>query len=164
MKKIICMMMIGLFLVSCGEKSVPAFADMGSLADAICRGAGMDRDSVYREEVDDDSAFAFGITEEEFDSRVENAVCLREIVDSKGRALYVFEAENENDSAWLAQKLYASYEFAPCDAAEKMTVACAGKYVMLFKSSAAEIESAVESFRALSGGALRFRKDMENHA
>ena len=164
MKKIICMMMIGLFLVSCGEKSVPAFADMGSLADAICRGAGMDRDSVYREEVDGDSAFTFGITEEEFDRRVENAVCLREIDDSKGRALYVFEAESENDSAWLAQKLYASYEFAPCDAAEKMTVACAGKYVMLFKSSAAEIESAVESFRALSGGALRFRKDMDNRA
>lgn len=164
MKKIICMMMIGLFLVSCGEKSVPAFADMGSLADEICRGAGLDRDSVYREEVEEDSAFAFGISEEEFDRRVENAVCLREIVDSKGRALYVFEAESENDAAWLAQKLYASYEFAPCDAAEKMTVACAGKYVMLFKSSAAEIESAVSSFRALLGGTLRFRKDMDNRA
>ena len=164
MKKIICMMMIGLFLVSCGEKSVPAFADMGSLADEICRGAGLDRDSVYREEVEEDSAFAFGITEEEFDRCVENAVCLREIVDSKGMALYVFEAESENDAAWLAQKLYASYEFAPCDAAEKMTVACAGKYVMLFKSSATEIESAVSSFRALLGGTLRFRKDMENHA
>lgn len=164
MKKIICMMMIGLFLVSCGEKSVPAFADMGSLADEICRGAGLDRDSVYREEVEEDSAFAFGISEEEFDRRVENAVCLREIVDSKGRALYVFEAESENDAAWLAQKLYASYEFAPCDAAEKMTVACAGKYVMLFKSTALEIENAVASFRALSGGALRFRKDMDNRA
>ena len=162
MKKLIAMMFVGLFLVSCGERSVAAFADMGSLADEIYRGAGLDAGGVYREEIDDDSAFAFGMTEEEFDRRVENAVCLREIVDSKGRALYVFEAESENDAAWLAQKLYGSYEFAPCDAAEKMTVAFAGKYVMLFKSSALEIENAVSSFRALMGGVLRFRKDMEN--
>ena len=164
MKKLICMIFIGVFLVSCGESSVTAFSDMGGLADEICRAMGLDMSGVYREEVEDDSAFVFGMTEDEFDRRVENAVCLRELVDSKGRVLYVFEAESENDAAWLAQKLYGSYEFAPCDAAEKMTVACAGKYVMLFKSSASEIENAVSGFRALLGGTLRFRKDMENHA
>ena len=117
---------------------------------------------IYTEEVDDDSAFAFGITEEEFDMRVENAVCVRQTVDSKGRELYVFEAESSSDALWLANALYDSYEFAPCDVAEKMTVACAGKYVMLFKSASAEIDGVVDCFRALSGGALRYRKDMDN--
>jgi hypothetical protein len=162
MKKLIFMVILGICLISCEEKTVPAFADMGSLADGIFRAAGMDMNGIYREEVDDDVAFAFGMTEEEFDSRVENAVCLRDTVDSKGRELYVFEAENEDDSVWLAQKLYESYEFAPCDVAEKMTVACAGKYVILFKSSASEVDSAIDSFRTLSGGALRYRKDMDN--
>ena len=164
MRKLLFVIILGLCLTSCEEKDVAVFADTNGLAAEIYRGAGLDASSIYTEEVDDDHAFAFGIAEEEFDRRVENAVCLREIVDSKGRALYVFEAESENDAAWLAQKLYASYEFAPCDAAEKMTVACAGKYVMLFKSTALEIENAVASFRALSGGALRFRKDMDNRA
>lgn len=162
MKKLIFLILLGICLISCGEKSVSAFADMGDLADGICRAAGLDMNGIYREEVDDDAAFAFGMTEEEFDSRVENAICLRDTVDSKGRELYVFEAENEADSLWLVQKLYASYEFAPCDVAEKMTVACAGKYVILFKSAASEVDSAVDGFRTLSGGALRYRKDMDN--
>ena len=162
MKKLIFMLILGLCLTSCGEKDVAAFADVSSLADDIYRGAGLGTGGVYREEVDDDTAFVFGMTEEEFDKRVENAVCLRDTVDSKGRELYVFEAESENDALWLAQKLYASYEFAPCDAAEKMAVACAGRHVILFKSAAAEIDGAVDGFRALTGGALRFRKDMDN--
>ncbi|MBR6744927.1 MAG: hypothetical protein IKM00_06920 [Clostridia bacterium] len=163
MKKLIFMMILGFCLVSCGAEDVAAFADTNGLAGEIYRGAGFDASGIYAEEVDEDSAFAFGIAEEEFDRRVENAVCLRQSVDTKGRELYVFEAESASDALWLAGTLYGSYEFAPCDAAEKMTVACAGKYVMLFKSSSAEIDSAVESFRALSGGALRFRKDMNNH-
>ena len=164
MKKLLFMIVLGLCLTSCGEKDVAVFADMNGLAGEIYRGAGLDASGIYAEEVDDDAAFVFGISEEEFDRRVENAVCVRQTVDSKGRELYVFEAESAADAIWLASALYSSYEFAPCDAAEKMTVACAGKHVMLFKSAAAEIDPAVESFRTLSGGALRFRKDMDNQA
>ena len=156
------LIILGLFLTSCGEKDVAVFADTNGLAAEIYRGAGLDASGIYTEEVDDDSAFAFGIAEEEFDKRVENAVCVRQTVDSKGRELYVFEAESASDALWLANALYDSYEFAPCDVAEKMTVACASKYVMLFKSSSAEIDRTVESFRTISGGALRYRKDMDN--
>ena len=162
MKKMLFVIILGLFLTSCGEKDVAVFADTNGLAAEIYRGAGLDASSIYTEEVDDDSAFAFGISEEEFDRRVENAVCVRQTVDSKGRELYVFEAENASDALWLANALYDSYEFAPCDVAEKMTVACAGKYVMLFKSASAEIDGVVDCFRMLSGGALRYRKDMDN--
>ena len=162
MRKLLSMIFLGICLISCGEKDVPAFADMGGFADEIYRNAGLDTSGVYLEEVDEDAAFLFGIAEEEFDRRVENAVCMRDVVDSKGRELYVFEAEKEADALWIAEQLYASYEFAPCDAAEKMTVACAGKYVMLFKSSAAEVDGAVSGFRSLTGGAIRYRKDMDN--
>ena len=77
---------------------------------------------------------------------------------------FIFEADEENDALWLAQKIYDSYEFAPCDAAEKMTVASAGKYVMLFKSDGAEVDSASQIFRSFAGGALRFKKERANHA
>ena len=162
MKKILFMIILALCLNSCGEKDIAVFADTNGLAAEIYRGAGWDASGIYTEEVDDDCAFAFGISEEEFDRRVENAVCVRQTVDSKGRELYVFEAESAADALWLANALYDSYEFAPCDVAEKMTVACTGKYVMLFKSASAEIDRAVDCFRALSGGALRYRKDMDN--
>ena len=162
MRKLLSMIFLGICLISCGEKDVPAFADMGGLADKIYRNAGLDTSDVYFEEVDEDAAFLFGIAEEEFDRRVENAVCARDVVDSKGRELYVFETEKEADALWIAEQLYASYEFAPCDAAEKMTVACSGKYVMLFKSSSAEVDSAISGFRSLTGGAIRYRKDMDN--
>lgn len=162
MKKIILMILVGICLISCREEDVPAFADMNGLADGIYRNTVSDTEGLYCEQIDDDSAFAFGIAEEEFDRRVENAVCLRQTVDTKGRELYVFEAESEADALWLAQKLYDAYEFAPCDAAEKMTAACAGKYAILFKSTSAEVDKAAEGFRTLTGGALRFRKDMVN--
>ncbi len=160
MKKMLLFLFFGIFMISCGNRSVSA--DMGNLAEEIYRKAGWNLGGAYAEEVDESFAFAFGISADEFDDRVENAVCLRETVDSKGRALYVFEAEGENDALWLAGKIYGSYEFAPCDAAEKMTVASAGKYVMLFKSDFAEVESAAQSFRSLAGGSLRFKKDRTN--
>jgi hypothetical protein len=162
MKKIFCLMAC-MFMISCGRNSVPAFADMGDLAEEICRNAGWEMNGVYREAVDESCAFAFGISADEFDERVEYAICLRETVDSKGRALYVFEADEASDALWLGQKIYASYEFAPCDAAEKMTVAVSGKYVMLFKSDSVETESAAQSFRSLAGGALRFKKERSNN-
>ena len=162
MRKLLSMLFLGICLISCGEKDVSAFADMGGFADQIYRNAGLDTSGIYLEEVDEDIAFMFGIVEEEFDRRVENAVCVRDVVDSKGRELYVFETEKEADALWVAEQLYASYEFAPCDVAEKMTVACAGKYVMLFKSTVSEIDDVVDCFRTLSGGALRYRKDMDN--
>lgn len=163
MKKILCLIAC-VFMISCGKNSVPAFADTGGLAEEICRKAGWDMNGIYRETVNESFAFAFGISADEFDERVEHAVCVRETVDSKGRELYVFEADEASDALWLGQKIYASYEFAPCDAAEKMTVAVSGKYVMLFKSDSAETENAAQSFRSLAGGALRFKKDRSNHA
>lgn len=163
MKKILCLMAC-IFMISCGKNSVSAFADTGGLAEEICRKSGWNMNNVYRETVDESFAFAFGISADEFDERVEYAVCLRETVDSKGRVLYVFEADEASDAIWLGQKIYAAYEFAPCDVAEKMTVAVSGKYVMLFKSDSAETESAAQSFRSLTGGALRFKKERNNHA
>ena len=151
-------------MISCGRKEVPAFSNMGNLAEEIYRRSGLEMSGVYRETLDEKFAFAFGISEEDFDERVETAVCFRETVDTKGRALYVFEADEENDAMWLAQKIYDAYEFAPCDIAEKMMVACMGKNVVLFKSDAAEVENASQLLRSYAGGALRFKKDRNNHS
>lgn len=164
MKKMMVFFLACVFMISFGKTSVSASWDMGALAEDICRKAGWEMNGVYSEAVDKTEAFAFGISTKEFENRVETALCLREIVDSKGRALYVFEADGENDALWLGQKIYTSYEFAPCDAAEKMIIAVSGKYLMLFKSNASEAESAVQTFRSFAGGTIRYKKELNNHA
>ncbi len=163
MKKLSILLFLICFLPSCGEKSVPVFADAQNLASAIYDRAGLEKDGIYCEEVEEDLAFAFGISKGDFDEYVDNALCYRQAVDDKGQTLYLFETESDRDSVSLAGKIYQGYEFPPCDAAEKMTVACAGKYVMLFKSDVSEVDAAVEGFRSASGGALRFRKDKDNN-
>lgn len=163
MKKISILLLLTLFLTACGEKSIPVFSDTEDLAAAIYDRAGIEKNGVYCEEVENDLAFAFGISQGDFDEYVDSALCYRQAVDRKGQTLYLFETESDRDSVTLADKLYQGYEFPPCDAAEKMTVACAGNYVMLFKSNISEVEAAVEGFRSASGGALRFRKDKNNH-
>ena len=164
MKKIgiAVILLISLMLVSCTQETLAVFADMEDLASTIYARAGLDKTGVYTEELDDDLAFAFGMGKEEFDDYVEKAICYRQAVDTKGQTLYLFETGADRNTVTLANKIYSNYEFTPCDPAEKMTVACSGKYVILFKSTATEVDAALESFRALSGGALRFRKDKNN--
>ena len=164
MKKMTVFFLAFVFMISFGKTSVFASSDMGKLAEDICRKAGWEMHGVYSEALDKTAAFAFGVSAKEFEDRVEEAVCLRETVDSKGRALYVFEADEEADALWLGQKIYTSYEFAPCDVAEKMIIAVSGKYLMLFKSNASEAEYAVQTFRAFAGGAIRYKKELNNHA
>ena len=164
MKKMILLFVACIFMISCGKAFVFASADMGDLAENICRKTGWDMNGIYRENVDKTFAFAFGISAKEFEERVELALCLRETVDTKGRAIYVFEADEENDALWLGEKIYAAYEFAPCDLAEKMTIAVSGKYLMLFKSNTAEAEKSVEVFRSLVGGTIRYKKELNHHA
>ena len=163
MKKLYSLLLLTLFLTACGEKSVAVFSDTEDLAAAIYDRAGLEKNGVYCEDVEEDSAFAFGISKGDFDEYVDSALCYRQAVDRKGQTLYLFETESDRSSVQLAEKIYQGYEFPPCDAAEKMTVACSGKYVMLFKSSVTEVDAAVEGFRSASGGALRFRKDKNNY-
>ncbi|MBQ7309733.1 MAG: hypothetical protein IJW87_06090 [Clostridia bacterium] len=164
MKKIVlcCFAVLLPLFASCGEKTIPVYADVEDFAASLYARAGIEKSGIYREELEESSAFAFGLSRDEFDEYVDHAVCYRQLVDNKGQTLYLFETEAAGDSLSLAQKIYAKYEFPPCDAAEKMTVACSGRYVMLFKSTASEVDAAAEGFRTLSGGALRFRKDKNN--
>ena len=164
MKKMILLFVACIFMISFGKAFVFASADTGTLAEEICRKSGWNMSGVYCETVDKTFAFAFGISAKEFDERVEKAVCVRETVDTKGRELCIFETGEENDAIWLGEKIYASYEFAPCDVAEKMAIAVSGKYLMLFKSCAAEAESSVQTFRSLVGGTVRYKKELNHHA
>ncbi len=164
MKKIsiAILLLLSLALTACSEKTLAVYADTEDLASAIYARAGLEKAGVYTEELHEDIAFAFGMKREEFDDFVEKAICYRQAVDTKGQTLYVFETEDDKNSVTLANKIYGGYEFVPCDPAEKMTVASSGEYVILFKSTAAEVDAAIDAFRALSGGALRFRKDKNN--
>ncbi len=163
MKKIWMIVLLCFVLSSCGmNTAVPAFSDTNDLASELYIRSGLKTNNVYSEEVEDSLAFAFGISAEEFNEFVDSAVCYRQTVDSSGQTLYVFEMESEKDAAWFADKAYRCYDWAPCDVSEKISIASAGKYVILFKSSAKEVDKVLETFRTLSGGSLRFHKDLYN--
>ena len=163
MKKI----MISLFLAawmlsSCTKTAIPTFSDTKSLANAIYEESDFDMSSVYAEDFKSTSAFSFGISMTDYESAAKNGVILRPSIDDKGQTLYVFEMKSAADARRLAEKIAGSYEWAPCDNAEKMAIVCAEEYLMLFKSTSDEVEDAVTSFRRLSGGKLAYRKDLKN--
>lgn len=160
-------MMISVFLAawmlsSCSKTAIPTFSDTKSLANAIYEESGFDMSAVYAEDFKSTSAFAFGISMTDYENAAKNGVVLRPSIDDKGQTLYVFEMKSAADARRLAEKISKGYEWAPCDNAEKLTIACAEEYLMLFKSTKEEVEDAVTSFRRLSGGGLAFRKDIAN--
>ena len=149
-------------LAACGKRSIPVFADADTLARSLYANAGFDTDAVYAENVESTDSFRFGITITEFENAVEDAVCYRKVIDNNGQMLYALKMRSDTDAEKLAKTFFASYEFVPCDAAEKMTVASAGNYVIFFKSDIGEVDAAVEAFRDLMEGHLGFEKELTN--
>lgn len=93
---------------------------------------------------------------------MKNAVVYRKSLDSDGQTLYALEMSTQDAAALLAEDYYNHYEWAACDNSEKLVVACAGRYVLLFKSNAAEADAALEGFRKLSGGRLLYQRELVN--
>ncbi len=149
-------------LVACAKRSVPVYTDADTLARLLYADAGFRSEEIYAEDIKNTDAFRFGITVTDFDDTVEDGICYRKTVDDNGQLLYAFKMRSENDAEHLAKSFYAHYEFAPCDAAEKMAVASAGEYVIFFKSDLGEVDAAVETFRSLMDGNLGFEKELIN--
>ncbi len=148
--------------VACGKRSVPIYADADTLARSLYEKAGFETESLLVQDVEDTDAYLFGVTIAEFDDSVEDAVCFRKLVDSNGQMLYALKLRTDADADRLAASFYANYDFAPCDLAEKMAVAASGNYVIFFKSESGEVDAAVEAFRALMDGYVRFEKELLN--
>ena len=70
--------------------------------------------------------------------------------------------ELRKKTEYFAKKYYESYEWAACDNAEKLVVACAGSWLICFKSSADEADAVLQSFKTLSGGTLFYDKAQIN--
>lgn len=149
-------------LASCAKRSVPVYTDADTLARSLYADAGFGSNAIYAEDIQSTDAFRFGITVTEFEEAVEDGICYRKTIDDNGQVLFAFKMHSENDAEHLARSFYAHYEFAPCDAAEKMAIASAGEYVIFFKSDLGEVDAAVETFRALMDGRLGFEKELIN--
>jgi hypothetical protein len=160
-----CFLYLFLFAMSlsaCAKRSVPVFADAGELAGALYGEASLDTDAIYCERLKDTDSYLFGMTVTAFGDAVEDAVCWRKTIDSDGELLYALKLRSEEDARALAKCFYEHYEFAPCDAAQKLAVAASGDYVIVFKSALGEVDAAVEAFRTLMNGGLRYEKEMYN--
>ena len=168
LKKVVCALLSPLLLAagltSCGKHAMPVFENADSLAREIYSGAGFEMSEVYKETLGAGSAYLVRLSSEEYEQMIEDAVVYRKMVDSDGQALYVFQMKTEKASADFARRYYDDYEWAACDNAEKLVVACAGPWVIGFKSSAEEADTALQSFRALSGGALSYYKEQSNRS
>ena len=167
MKKYIglCLICIVLLAASCGKNAAPLFAgveDAKSLAAALYSHAGLETNGMFTEVIDRDSAYVFGMSGAEFDKLVKSAVVCRRAVDASGQTLYVLEMDTADAAALWAENFYNDYEWAACDNAEKLTVACAGKYLVAFKSNAGEVRVMDESFRTLSGNRVLYRRELVN--
>ena len=149
-------------VTSCGRHAMSNFESADTLAREIYHTAGLDMDGVYGEVLGEHSAYCAGMSEDEFRSLVESAVVYRKMIDSDGQTLYVFQMKSERASADFAKKYYESYEWAACDNAEKLVVACAGSWLICFKSSADEADAVLQSFKTLSGGTLFYDKAQIN--
>ena len=166
-KKYIGLCLLGLILLfaSCGKNAEPLFAgveDARSLAAALYSRAGFETDGMFTEVLDRDSAYVFGMSGGEFDKLVKSAVVCRRAVDTSGQTLYVLEMDTADAAALWAENFYNDYEWAACDNAEKLTVACAGNYLVAFKSNEGEVRAMDESFRALSGNRVLYRRELVN--
>ena len=164
MKKrlLISMFILAASLCACARRSVPVYADANTLAGSLYTNAGFTSDALYAEPLERVDAFRFGVTITEFENMVEDAVCYRKTVDSNGQMLYALKLRSKEDADAFAKAFYAYYEFAPCDAAEKMAIVSAGEYVIFFKSDVGEVDAAVEAFRTLMNGHLDFEKELIN--
>lgn len=149
-------------LVSCGRMAAPEYESADMLANKLYTEADLNRDGVYAEHLDNSSAYIFGLSIADFNETVKNAVVYRKSIDSDGQTLYALEMNTQDAAALLAEDYYNHYEWAACDNSEKLVVACAGRYVLLFKSNAAEADAALEGFRKLSGGRLLYQRELVN--
>ncbi len=149
-------------LVSCGRTAEPEYESADMLANKLYTEANLNHDGVYAEYLDSSSAYIFGLSIADFNETVKNAVVYRKSLDSDGQTLYALEMSTQDAAALLAEDYYNHYEWAACDNSEKLVVACAGRYVLLFKSNAAEADAALEGFRKLSGGRLLYQRELIN--
>ncbi|MBQ9748907.1 MAG: hypothetical protein IJV98_09000 [Clostridia bacterium] len=149
-------------LVACTKRSVPVYADAGELARSVYEAASFDTEAIYGTSVRATDAYLFGVTVSDFERMVEDAVCWRRTVDSDGEMLYALKTRSEKDARTLARSFLSQYEFAPCDAAQKLAVAATGTYLIVFKSSIGEVDAAVEAFCSVMDGHLLFEREIYN--
>lgn len=150
-------------LAACGRRSVPVFADADSLAMAIYTSVGFETESLYAERLESTDAYRFGINISEFDHAVEDGICYRKLLDDNGQMLYVLNMHSCESAEHIAKTFFSHYEFAPCDAAEKMTVISAGNYIIFFKSDVGEVDAVSEGVFTLMNGRIDFQKEAHNH-
>lgn len=168
MKKTVSLLFAGLILitalVSCGRRAMPLdeLESANALAMALYTRAGLSMDAVFTEPLDNTIAFRFGMNIADFDETVESAVAFRRTTGVNGQMLYALRMKTEDAAELWAENLYNNYEWTACDNAEKLTVACAGQYLILFKSDAAEVDAVSESFRALAGGRVLYSRELVN--
>ena len=160
--EIFVMIMLAGMLLSCGRYAVPEFENADVLVQDLYADVGFDMSGVYKETLDTKSAYLIGLSSDEFDDTVEDAVIYRKMIDSDGQMLYVLKMKTEDAAKSVAEDYYSRYEWAACDNAEKLIVACAGRYLLCFKSNSEDADTVLESFKSLAGGTLSYHKERIN--
>ncbi len=151
-------------LTACARREQIVFADADALADAIYEKAALSHETLYQEALGAEQAYLFGMERAEFEGGVTEAICCRKSIDDNGQLIYVLKLSDPRETVRLCSRLFARYDFVPCDPAEQMAVLGAGEYLVFVKSERGEVERTSDAFRTLMGGRLDFENEKDNYA
>ena len=139
-------------LVSCGKQMAKLQGDAHDIAFRVYSRAGVDTGHMSEMKIEPADAYVLGITEGEFEDKVEDARVFRPDELSAAESLGVVVAKNEPCAEELYAEMKESYDWAPCDPAETAVFMMYGNYILLAKSDEAGTHAISEAFAGETGG------------
>jgi hypothetical protein len=146
---------IAVTLVSCGKRAAKIMGGAHDVAFRAYTSAGWDADKVWEMSMPTSESYSVGLTGEQFEGMVAEAVECRPTELTAEQSLYVLHAKSEKEAGSLYDFISANYEWAPCDPASEAMIMQYGDYVLIARGSGAEAEALLRAFREESHGKAR---------
>lgn len=146
---------IAVTLVSCGKRAAKIMGDAHDVAFRAYTSAGWDHGRVWEMSMPSAEAYSIGLTGEQFEGYVEEAVECRPTELTAEQSLYVLRAKSEADAGEVYDFIVENYEWAPCDPASEALIMQYGDYVLIARGNGAEAEALLRAFREESHGKAR---------
>ncbi len=150
------MLFMLLLLMSC-EKRDTLTGSAYDVARHIYDVADGEGGELFHEKINADGAYEIGLTPEEFQNTVEEARLFKRSEFSGGKSMAVIVAKDEMVAGKLFDKLYNTYEFAPCDPCDKAAFLQSGRYILIAKDDEDDTERLCSAFSFICGGHMRVK-------
>ena len=144
-------------LVSCGKKMTELQGGAHDIAYRIYSRVGINAEDMAESDMTGDDAYILGLSEKEFSDNVTEAKIYRSSELSSGGSMCVMVSASESGAEAVFSVIYGDFEWQPCDPDECAVFMKHGKYVLLAKDSAEDIENISKAFIDETDGAAFIR-------